>query len=704
MPVVERVPAVFLVSILVTLFSQIPGAHSGTLSTSLQSRATTSDVSRLKVWIYFTDHGETSTTELRRLLAQVQVGERALERRATRSRSGKADVHDLPVNERYVDAVRELGGEIRHESRYFNAVSAWVTPQRLGALARLPFVRHVAPVKTGTRKVPEVKRHAMKEMARAPHVADDIDYGFSDAQHQMINTKPLHAAGYTGEGVRVAVLDTGFFLAHNALAHLNIVAEWDFINNDAVTTDEPQDVEGQMWHGTHSLGIIASYLPGTVVGTAWEAEFILAKTERLLDELQIEEDDFVAALEWADGLGADVVSSSLGYFFWYDYEDMDGNTAVTTVAVDIAASRGILVVTSAGNEGGFPWPTLNAPADADSAVTVGAVDLSGTILASSSRGPTYDGRIKPDVVAQGVLVATLNWQNPAGPAAAAGTSASAPLVAGASALILQRHPDWSPVQVRDALRATASQSDTPNNDYGWGIIDAYAAAHYSSGISVSIDVRPGSCDNPFNPRSLGVLPVLVLGSVELDVHEVDIATLSLSGAPALQGDVLDMAGDGGCSSQSPDGHDDLLVKFDSAEIASSMPVPTKGADVTLTLAGELHDGTPIEGEATVTIVGNQSLRMLTGDEQAQFTTSLGSAVPNPFNPTTRISYSISARRRVSLVVYDVMGRTVEELTNDVMGAGDYAVEWDAKGLPSGIYFYRLTVDSQTFVKKMVLLK
>ncbi len=700
---VRRAIGVISLCLPVMALGPVREARCGTLSPSLQISSEEQQPQGTKVWIYLTDHGESNGTELQEMLSRVHINERALQRRATRSRSVQADEHDLPVNSDYVRAIEAHGAIVRHESRYLNAVSASVPREQLHALAELPFVRHVERVRTGTRKLPELERRVLTAVEKASPAVNTIEYGYSDAQHQMINTKPLHAAGYTGEGVRIAVLDTGFFLGHNALANTRVVAEWDFINNDPITADEPEDDEGQMWHGTHSLGIIASNWPGTTMGSAWDAEFILAKTERLLQELRIEEDDFVAALEWADGLGVDVVSSSLGYYFWYNYEDMDGNTAVTTVAADIAVSRGIVVVTSAGNEGGFPWPTLNAPADGDSVITVGSVEQSGTIMASSSRGPTFDGRIKPDVVALGRLVVTLNWQNPNGIAAAAGTSAAAPLVAGAAALLLQKHPRWSPVQVRDALRETASQSANPNNDYGWGIIDANAAASVVREIRVAVDVRPGSCDSPFNPKARGVLPVLVLGSEEVDVHEIDTGSLRLAGSSPLRAHVVDMSGVGECESPSPDGYDDVLLQFDADAIAISAGA-MDGDRVALTLAGNLLDGTPIVGEGIVRIVGNQSARTLNSDVDAEVTPELGPAVPNPFNPTTRISYTIATRTHVQMSVYDIKGRLVATLVDGVRPAGRHDVEWNATGYASGVYFYRLRAVGIDDTRRLVLLK
>jgi len=669
-----------------------------------------------RVWVYFTDHGESSARELRALLDRATIGDRARARRMRRSRFDGPDVHDLRVNARYVDAVRSSGAEIKHQSRYFNAVSAWVTVEQRRAIERLPFVSRTAPVRVARQAAPDSRPMLDNEAAPLRKTqrragGNDTDYGLSWRQQWQINTPALHEAGYHGEGIRIAMLDTGFFIYHTGLRHLNIIAQWDFINQDGVTGDQPGDDLGQMGHGTMALGLLASYWPGWVMGVAWEAEFVLAKTERLNEEIEAEEDDYVAALEWADDLGVDIVNSSLGYYEWYTYPDLDGDTAVTTRAVDIAASRGILVVTGAGNEGSFPWPTLLVPADADSAIAVGAADTVGVVTDWSSRGPTYDGRIKPDVLAPGQLTASLYWQNPFGPAVGTGTSAATPLVAGAAALILQQHPDWSPIRVRDALRATASHASDPDNNHGWGLIDASAASNYKEVLAVTVDVRPGACDNAFNPASHGLLPALLLGSPDLTVGDVDIASLRLAGAKAVRTTVVDMGGgnDNDCPRPSPDGFDDLLIKFDAAEAAAALDTPGKGEVATLHLTGQLVDGTPIEGEAQVRIVGRATLTPNSTQSTSKAEFALYQNAPNPFNPSTTLSFSLPRADRVRLAIYDVAGRVVATLLEEMRGPGRHAIVWegrDGQGQPvaSGVYFCRLEAGPHVETRRIILMK
>jgi len=186
----------------------------------------------------------------------------------------------------------------------------------------------------------------------------------------------------------------------------------------------------------------------------------------------------VAAIEWEDSLGVDVTTTSLGYLDWYTYEDMDGNTAVITVAADIAAAHGIAVFNSAGNEGSHEWYYIIAPADGDSVIAVGAVGSDGELTGFSSHGPTYDGRIKPDVLAMGLYTYCASASGVDLYTFVSGTSLSCPLAAGVGALILQAHPQWNNMDLLAALRATGTNAETPDNDYGWGIIQGWAAQEF----------------------------------------------------------------------------------------------------------------------------------------------------------------------------------------------------------------------------------
>jgi subtilisin family serine protease len=290
--------------------------------------------------------------------------------------------------------------------------------------------------------------------------------------------------GLDGEGIVIAVFDTGFKnLRHEAFGHLDIQARWDFVNGDRAVGNNRDLGDGS--HGARVLSVLGGYEEGELVGPAYAATFLLAKTEDTESETPVEEDNWAAAAEWAEARGADIISTSLGYldfdapFADYTFEDMDGETAVTTIAAQMAVDRGVVVVASAGNEGFDPeHNTLGAPADGELVLTIGAVNSFDARVDFSSVGRTADGRIKPDVMAQGVLVKTVNPNTPDQYTLSDGTSFSCPLAAGVAALVLQAHPDWTVARLRRAMRSTADGAAHPDRLMGWGILDALEAVTF----------------------------------------------------------------------------------------------------------------------------------------------------------------------------------------------------------------------------------
>ena len=426
------------------------------------------------VWVFFTDRAMNLVeTESALQAARDLLPDRTLRRRA-KGGTPELDEKDLPVHRGYIDAVAASGAKIRTITRYFNGVSADMTLTQVEEIASLPFVKAIQPVARGKRHEPQVKKNYSGRRVM------DYNYGESYTQLQQINVPVVHDMGLTGEGVLVCMLDTGYNLEHITFWEMDILATWDFINGDSIVVNQPYDPDGQHDHGTFTLSTCGGMLDCMLYGPAFESTFMLGKTEMVDQEIPIEEDYYVAGLEWADSTGADVVSTSLGYLDWYTFEDMDGNTAVTTIGVDIAVANGIVCCTAAGNERNSSWGHIIAPADADSVIAVGAVDDDGDIAWFSSPGPTFDGRIKPEVCAMGVAVYCADPDDVYGFVNVNGTSLSTPLLGGVSALVVQAHPNWPPMSVREALMMTASQSATPDNDYGWGIVDVFAAIMASS--------------------------------------------------------------------------------------------------------------------------------------------------------------------------------------------------------------------------------
>jgi hypothetical protein len=392
-----------------------------------------------------------------------------------------------------------------------------------------------------------------------------------------------------------------------------------------VVTNQPGDPPSQDDHGTFTLSTCGGLVDGELYGPAFEATFMAGKTEITEDEIPIEEDYYVEGLEWADSLGADVVSTSLGYFDWYTFEDLDGNTCVTTIGVDIAVSHGIVCCTAAGNERNSPWGHIIAPADADSVIAVGAVEEDSSLASFSSPGPTYDGRIKPEVCAMGVLVYCADPGDIYGFTYASGTSLSTPLVGGAAALIVQAHPNWSPLMVREALMMTASQNYHPDNDFGWGIVDVLAAAQYS--VTPEILTRTPENDT---------VQVYRDSSITFTVSAIDE-----DGDPLTYIFMID---------------DSVYAQSDSGIFTFSSSIID-----TFTLTAIVQDLIQFADSTLWTIIVTEPPSVVKiANQPATFSLSI---YPNPFNPETKINFNLPSAMQVQIVVYDITGREVAILIN-----------------------------------------
>lgn len=452
----------------------------------------------IKAWVFLADKGYVTPRDRAAAIEDVArtYDPHAIQRRALRSAAALRGEplfteRDLPVAPAYVAAIEATGAQVHIQSRWLNAVSAYVTREQADAVAALSFVVRLEPV-AQARPLTPVPDDVTPEPDVQTTPTDGasprtLDYGNAQAQLQQMNLIALHDAGYTGAGVIVGILDSGFrrtHLAFNNAAHpLQVIAEYDFVKNDPNTAPEPGDPSTQHEHGTMILGTLGAYQPGGLIGGAYDAHFVLAKTEDTSQEVPAEEDNYVAGLEFTEFHGADITTASLGYIDWYTQAQLNGTTAVTTIAVNIHTSLGVHHCNAAGNEGNDTNPAtshLVAPADAFEDIACGAVSSTGTLASFSSDGPTADGRVKPELLARGSSTWTVSPSSTNSYTTASGTSLSTPLVAGAVACLVQARPNWTVARMRENLFETADYfvahgTFDPQYRLGYGIVNAFAA-------------------------------------------------------------------------------------------------------------------------------------------------------------------------------------------------------------------------------------
>lgn len=426
---------------------------------------------------------------------------------------------DLPVTPSYVDDVRNAGATVLYTTRWMNGALVQCDALLLADLLALPHVESIELVAPGPRPVNGGRRGRVKSKT-GQH--DDE----ATPQLAMIGIDQMHVDGFRGENMTIAVFDGGFSGADSSTPFQHVFTDGRF--NATVSHDfvyGGSDVFQHDDHGTQVWSVIAAYQDGVFTGGAYKAKFQLYVTEDVGTEYRIEEYNWLIAAERADSAGVDIINSSLGYNTFddpsmdYQPEDMNGNTAVISRAASLAAERGIIVVTSAGNEGAKPWRIITAPADAQDAIAVGNVNFSGIKSPSSSFGPTADGRIKPDVVAPGTLVKVIKANGTVG--AASGTSVAAPLVTSLLAGVWQKYPHLFNSMLIEALRISSSQGASPDNSLGFGLPGYQALSQYlNQDIEpLTIQVYPNPVINDTvtietsNPTELAEAPYTIANSM-----------------------------------------------------------------------------------------------------------------------------------------------------------------------------------------------
>jgi hypothetical protein len=465
------------------------------------------------VMVFFSDKGLTTQSEYLTALetAEASLTSAARERRLkSRGLDEIVDFRDLPVYSPYITQTLATGARLRQTLKWFNAVSVDATKEQAQAIASLPYTRLMKMVAGSPCEI------ELPSTPSAPteEIMTTLNYGSSAGQLNQINAITAHELGFKGQGVIVCMMDVGYKQNHAAFQNIissgRRLAQYDFINHDFNTDFDPsQDIEGQADHGTATWSTLGGEATSHLYGPSYLASFILAKTEDISSERHIEEDNWAAGAQWADSIGASVISSSLGYRVFnagqgdYQYSDLNGHTAIVTIAAALAAYNGITVCNAMGNEGNSEG-SLIAPADADSILSCGAVDNSGILANFSSWGPTYDGRIKPEVCAQGMSTACADPNNLSGYTTSDGTSLSTPLVGGASGVLLSAHPNWTNLMVREALMMTASKTDSVGSEYGWGIMDVGRALYYHPQGDIVFDFHPLLSAEAGQPISFGI--------------------------------------------------------------------------------------------------------------------------------------------------------------------------------------------------------
>ena len=691
--------------------------QSSKIGPRLQDLLDKTNQSKFTVWVYLKDKGPNTDQMLSNPLNLVT--QRSIDRRLkVKSAQDVIDFTDLPVYPDYVTEISSRVEKVRIHTKWLNALSVEVYREQIEGIADLNFVKGVEVVERYIRskEIPEDLNKV--EEITAPQndepLLDSLNYGTGSASTQITQIKAniVHNQGINGQGVLIASFDAGFGnLGHEVFTTkpMDIRSTYDFHTNSTTLTSHS--------HGTATLSLVGGYKPTKMIGTAYGSEFILARTEVDPGEVPVEMDHWIAAVEWADSLGADVITSSLSYLEFdapytsYTWQDMNGYTMPITIAGDLAVNKGIIVSNSAGNNGSSTHNTLGGPADGDSVLTVGSVTSSGVRSSFSSVGPTTDvpPRFKPDVMAMGSNNYVASTFSTSSYSNGSGTSFSCPLTSGVCALILSANRDLTPMQVVRILRKFASNSSSPNNQMGWGIIDASLAVDSARKLDNTPPVILHT--QPFtNTTNTGVI------TMKAKITDNGIIRNWTNQAPLLY---FRKSTNGGSTWTTytavnynsmnadtfffPITASALGTRVEYYFAAQDIALPTpKMATLPSGGSGINPPGTTAPPARFAYDVGTVGISSNTNEIPAEF--KLYTNYPNPFNPVTKIKFDLPNASNAKLFVYDILGREVSRIIDGELKAGKYEADFDASNLPSGVYFYRLITDGFTDTKKMLLIK
>lgn len=633
-----------------------------------------------KYYIFLKDKGESNNQSLNKSSAQYKsalesLSQRAVERRKKVMGEDFILYEDLPLYQPYLTELDKNKVHIANQLKWFNAVTAYLSAEQLSLISKLSFVKNVAPVKRYLIK-PE-KISSDQQLSKK----NDLFYGLSYMQLTLSDIPEVHSLGINGSGVLIGILDTGFdWSRHNSLKYAHVLGERDFIQGDSITSNQGNDAPSQQDHGTAVFSIIGGFRDSVLIGAAYGASFLLAKTEKVFSETHAEEDNYAAALEWMESRGVDITTSSLGYNLFdtgidYSYKDMNGYTTIVTKAAKMAFDRGVVTVTAAGNEGDNNWHYIIAPGDENNILTVGAVNSNRIVTSFSGRGPTYDGRIKPEICAlgSGVYTATASTTDDYG--SGSGTSFATPIASGVTALLLSAFPYLDNMQVRSIVINTAGNYKTPDNNIGYGIISAKRALEL--------------------PNIERAANNIIIHKILFTPH-VNSETVKCVYITAIDTTLIPMT-------------------FDGLKYSAQLPVQAMNAKGNFYFTYSDSAGNslrePLQNNSMFTYYyGKSAVYPSDVVTAAPFDYGvLSQNYPNPFNNTTKISFNAKISDVTSLTIYNSLGEKVNSYTPSITFSGEQTFLWNGKNingvqLPSGVYIYQLTLNGEVHSKKMILLK
>ncbi|WP_163717148.1 S8 family serine peptidase [Mangrovibacterium lignilyticum] len=445
---------------------------------------------------------------------------RAINRREKQGIS--IDQSDLPVSQVYIDSIRTFESQIIQQSKWLNGCTILAASDVAGQIEGLGFVTEVQLTK------PAVLAKGMRQKWADEQFYSQIDTAFYAAsvdQVSQLNGQYLHNQNYTGSGLQIAVFDAGFYKVDEFDAFAQLLTDGRLLGTRDFVSPV-NDVFAEHTHGLSVLSTMGAYLPEQLIGTAPDASYYLFRTEDSSSEFLIEEDNWIAAAEYADSLGVDLINSSLGYYEFDDpamnhsYADMDGASTRITLAAEMAVQKGMLVFASAGNEANDPWRYLIAPSDGDLVVGVGAVNKEGIWAPFSSLGPSADGKVKPNVAAMGWGTALITSGGTVG--FSSGTSFSSPVLCGMAACLWQSNPDAGAVQIKQAIERSSSQYANPDSLLGYGIPDFELADQYLKSILSESELDWKAYPNPFYQD----LYLYKFGDIQSEWVEISVVNLN----------------------------------------------------------------------------------------------------------------------------------------------------------------------------------